>query len=67
MAKTEGPSFRGPNFLADWFVYDYEKCDTGRDLRKCINEINRRGYDLVSVTQDRTGIYTVFFRGRACG
>lgn len=57
----------GPNFLSSWFVYDYEICDGRRELEKVMNTINRHGYDLVSVTQDLTGVYTVFFRRRACG
>lgn len=57
----------GPNFLSHWFVYDYERCDGDRELQKVMDTINRHGYDLVSVTQDLTGVYTVFFRRRACG
>lgn len=57
----------GPNFLSSWFVYDYEVCDGRRELEKMMDAINRHGYDLVSVTQDLTGVYTVFFRRRACG
>lgn len=57
----------GPNFLSSWFVYDYEVCDGCRELEKVMDTINRHGYDLVSVTQDLTGVYTVFFRRRACG
>lgn len=57
----------GPNFLSSWFVYDYEVCDGRRELEKVMDTINRHGYDLVSVTQDLTGVYTVFFRRRACG
>ena len=57
----------GPNFLSHWFVYDYEICDGTRELEKVMDTINRHGYDLVSVTQDLTGVYTVFFRRRACG
>lgn len=57
----------GPNFLSSWFVYDYEVYDGRRELEKVMDIINRHGYDLVSVTQDLTGVYTVFFRRRACG
>ena len=57
----------GPNFLSYWFVYDYERCDGERELQKVMDTINRHGYDLVSVTQDLNGVYTVFFRRRACG
>lgn len=57
----------GPNFLASWFLYDYEFCESQDDLKRVIDHINRHGYDLVSVTQDLSGLYTVFFRRRACG
>lgn len=57
----------GPNFLASWFVYDYVLCATQDELQKSLDHINRHGYDLVSVTQDLSGIYSVFFRRRACG
>lgn len=57
----------GPNFLASWFVYDYVLCATQDELQKSLDNINLHGYDLVSVTQDLSGIYSVFFRRRACG
>lgn len=57
----------GPNFLNSWFVYDFELCADMSELKQTIATINRRGYDLVSVTQDRHGVYTVFFKRRACG
>lgn len=57
----------GPNFLSSWFVYDFELCPTLDDLKNTIHTINRRGYDLISVTQDLAGMYTVFFKRRACG
>ena len=49
------------------FVYDFEFCADQEDLHRVMNHINRYGYDLVSVTQDPSGIYTVFFRRLACG
>lgn len=57
----------GPNFLAHWFVYDYEKCANDAALQKVMNYINHHGYDVISVTQDSSNVYTVFFRRRACG
>lgn len=57
----------GPNFLAHWFVYDYETAANQTELQKVMQYINYHGYDLVSVTQDVAGIYTLFFRRRACG
>lgn len=57
----------GPNFLASWFVYDFERCETDGALAATMEYINYHGYDLVSVTQGPDGTYTVFFRRRACG
>ena len=57
----------GPNFLAHWFIYDYELCNNHAELQKVMDHINHHGCDLISVTQDGTGVYTVFFRRRACG
>lgn len=57
----------GPNFLAHWFIYDYEFCEGRQELARVMKHINHHGYDLVSVTQDPNGTYTVFFRRRACG
>lgn len=57
----------GPNFLNSWFVYDFELCAGLEELKQTISTINRRGYDLISVTQDIAGVYTVFFKRRACG
>ena len=57
----------GPNFLAHWFFYDYERCEDEAALRKVMEHINRHGYDLIAATQDPKGVFTVFFRRRACG
>lgn len=57
----------GPNFLSSWFVYDFELCADREELKQTMAEINRHGYDLISVTQDLAGMYTVFFKRRACG
>lgn len=57
----------GPNFLSHWFVYDFEICAEYEDLKITMDSINRHGYDLITVTQDHRGFYTVFFRRRACG
>lgn len=61
------PTVAGPNFLASWFIYDYEICRSQAELQRAIEHINHHGYDLTSVTQDMYGTYTVFFRRRACG
>lgn len=57
----------GPNFLAHWFIYDFEFAADRAELIAVMDRINRHGYDLISVTQDIGGVYTVFFRRRACG
>lgn len=57
----------GPNFLASWFVYDFERCRSETELAVTMEYINYHGYDLISVTQDAAGVFTVFFRRRACG
>lgn len=56
----------GPNFLAHWFIYDFEVCVGVEGLKQIMDDINYHGYDLISVTQSGE-IYTVFFRRRACG
>lgn len=57
----------GPNFLNSWFIYDFELCADREELKQTMAEINRHGYDLISVTQDLAGMYTVSFKRRACG
>lgn len=57
----------GPNFLEHWWVYDFKLCADVEELKQTMEYINRHGYDLISVSQDGTGAYTVFFRCRACG
>lgn len=44
-----------------WFA-DFERCDDISQLRNVMDKINRCHYQLVSVTQDRKDIFTVFFR-----
>lgn len=56
----------GPNFLALWFVYDFQICHGQRALREVVDYINHHGYDIVAVCQHAND-YTVFFRRRACG
>ena len=48
-------------------VYDFEFCAGADELRRVIHHINFQGYILVGVTQDLSGIYTVFFRRIAGG
>ena len=43
-------------------VYDFEFCAGKEELDRLIYHINLSGYALVGVTQDLSGIYTVFFR-----
>ena len=46
---------------------DYERCSNDNELKRIIAYINRHNYELISVTQDPEGIYTVFFRRNAFG
>ena len=48
-------------------VYDFDLCTDVGELRRMIHYINCQGYILLGVTQDLSGIYTVFFRRLACG
>lgn len=43
-------------------VYDFEICAEYEELKLTLHTINTCGYDLISVTQDVRGFYTVFFR-----
>ena len=43
------------------FLYDFELCADYDELKTVMETINYHGYDLVSVTQDTRGFYTVFF------
>lgn len=43
-------------------VYDFEICAEYEELKLTLHTINTCGYDLISVTQDARGFYTVFFR-----
>lgn len=65
-AKPKRPVVVGPNFLASWYIYDFEVCNGLAALKSTMEQINRHGYDLVSVTPAGR-VYTVFFRRRACG
>lgn len=65
--KKERTVVVGPNFLAHWYIYDFEYCADRKEMERVMQMINHRGYDLVSVTQDAAGVYTIFFRRRACG
>lgn len=49
------------------FLYDFELCADLQELKQTLNDINRLAYELISVTQDGGGVYTVFFKRRACG
>ena len=44
------------------WIADFERCDDIAQLRNVMDEINRCQYQLISVTQDSSDIYTVFFR-----
>lgn len=64
--EKKGTVVVGPNFLAHWFIYDFEMCVGVEELKETMDVINHHGYDLISVTQSGE-VYTVFFRRRACG
>ena len=49
------------------FLYDFELCADLQELKQTLGDINRLGYKLVTVTQDGSGMYTVFFKRRICG
>lgn len=64
--QPKRPVVVGPNFLGSWFIYNFEVCNGVEALKSAMEQINRHGYDVVSVTQAGR-VYTVFFRRRACG
>lgn len=41
--------------------YDFEICVSWRQVVEVIAEINAKGWNLVAVTSDQTGSWTVFF------
>ena len=43
------------------YIYDFKVCDGFYSLKALIDEINLRGYVLISVTQHEH-VYTVFWR-----
>lgn len=47
--------------------YDFEICISWRQAVEVIAEINANGWDLVAVTSDHTGSWTVFFGRPANG
>ena len=52
----------GPNFLAHWFIYDFEICADYEELKATMESINHHGYDLISVTQDHPPALGPMFR-----
>ena len=44
------------------YITDFERCENMEQLQVIMDEINRCQYQLISVTQDRKDIFTVFFR-----
>lgn len=61
MRTPEDCKHVGPNFVAHWFVYDFEVCIGVEELQQALAKINYHGFDLVAVTQTMDK-YTVFFR-----
>ena len=43
-------------------VYDFQLCADAEELKQTMGYINSCRLDLISVTQDASGVYTVFFR-----
>lgn len=41
-------------------MYEYKKCHTMKELRECLDRINKNGYEIVSVTCESG--YTVFYK-----
>ena len=56
------PVNRPFDFFAAYHIIDFELCETSDDLRRVLDSINRMRYQVVSVTQDGSGVYTIFFR-----
>lgn len=52
----------GPTPKAAHDVYDFQLCADVEELKRTIEYINASGLNLISVTQDFNGVYTVFFR-----
>lgn len=52
-------------FRKGMVVSDFEICADLEELKATMDYINRHGYDVISVTQDAIGVYTVFFKCRA--
>lgn len=44
----------GPNFLAHWYIYDFQVCEGRPELLRTMDYINRHGYDLISVNRSAT-------------
>lgn len=44
------------------WVYDFDRVAGIDELKRMIFFINRHRYILISVTQNKKGVYTVFFR-----
>lgn len=50
------------NKQTDKTVYDFEMCADYDELKATLRAINHLEYELIGVTQDTRGIYTLFFR-----
>lgn len=59
--EMEAPA-PGPKTIPSRWYYDFDRASDTETLSHMISYINRHGYVLVSVTQDKKGTYTVFFR-----
>lgn len=63
MRTPEDKTLPTPSAIfAAYHVIDFELCEDVQQLRRVLATVNRRGYQVVSVTQAGDGVYTVFFR-----
>ena len=49
-----------PPVKSNWY-YDFHFAEDTDDLGRVLRTINESGYHLISVTQEASGMYTVFF------
>lgn len=49
------------------YVYDFEICADYEEMKNILGYINRCEYDLIAVTQDSRGFFTIFFRRKVNG
>lgn len=63
MQTPEQARARRPYCISSvYHIIDFELCETCDELRRVLDSINRNRYQVISITQDGSGTYTVFFR-----